>query len=171
MYPDLKKEISRIMGHECEIIENKNGNFWYHLEDNAKMKDIAAFIASYPGRCMTISPTYDENKSMEIVYHFDFYEGTMFCVEVKVPEKKMESITPILRSANWPERELTETWEMTFEGLESIRWERFLITQGVEKGVVYASLSETLNTNASDILWDRIKAYREQEEKGGDSNE
>jgi len=169
MYPDLAKEMSRIMGKECEVVEHRD-NLWFELDDNSKIKDIAAFIASYPGRCMTISPTYDENKSMELVYHFDFYEGPIFCVQVKVPDKKMESITSILRSAHWPERELTETWEMTFENLGSIRWDRFLITQGVEKGVVYASLSETMNTNASDILWERIKAYRD-EEAGGESNE
>lgn len=169
MYPDLSKEMSRILGKECNVYEER-GNFWFELDDNSKIKDIAAFIAGYPGRCMTISPTYDENKSMELVYHFDFYEGPVFCVLVKTPEKKMESITSILRSAHWPERELTETWEMTFENLDSIRWERFLITQGVEKGVVYASLSETMNTNASDILWERIKAQRE-EEAGGESNE
>ena len=169
MYPDLKKELSRVMGKEVEIVEDRD-NLWFELDDNSKIKDIAAYIASVPGRCVTISPTYDENKSMELIYHFDFYDGPIFCVQVRVPEKKIESITSILRSAHWPERELTETWEMTFENLESIRWERFLVTQGVEKGVVYASLSEAMNTNASDILWERIKAYRA-EEAGGESNE
>ncbi|MGM9571409.1 MAG: NADH-quinone oxidoreductase subunit C [bacterium] len=171
MYPDLQKEMSRILGKECEITVNAQGNSWLMLDDNSKIKEIATFVANYPGKCLTISPTYKEDKSMELVYHFDFFEGGVFCVQVAVPDKKIESITSILRSAHWPERELTETWEMTFEGLFDVRWNRFILADPAPKGVVYASLSETMNTNASDILWERIKANREASEAGGAENE
>ncbi|MDI6605013.1 MAG: NADH-quinone oxidoreductase subunit C [Thermoanaerobacteraceae bacterium] len=155
MYPNIKEGLSRILGKEVDVIENKGSN-WAILEDVSKIRDVAKWIKSVPGRCMTIAPLM-RGEEKELVYSFDFYEGPIFNLKVKLKEDGIDSINDILKSAFFTEMELSETWEVPFKNLPEMRWGRWIVDDGIEKGILYAGLSETMSPETETKMWEKIR--------------
>jgi NADH-quinone oxidoreductase subunit C len=59
-------------------------------------------------------------KGLEVLYHFSLDEtGDYFCPRVIIPNKKnpkMNSITPVVKGAEWIEREMYDLFGIEFEG-------------------------------------------------------
>ncbi|WP_394219867.1 hypothetical protein [Thermoanaerobacter kivui] len=169
LYPNLKEALLKIVGKDVEVFESK-GSYWAVLEDVTKLREIAKWIKAIPGRCVTISPLMrDEIK--ELIYIFDFYEGPTFNLKVRFKNgEEIDSISDILKSAYFTELELAETWAVPYRNLPQIRWGRWILEDTIEKGVLYAGLSETLSPETETKMWQKIRENIKINEEKGETN-
>lgn len=78
----------------------------------------------------------DMPKAIEIIYHFSFDEGGLVLslrTIVAKPEPEIESITPIIKGAEWIEREIWEFLGVNFKNHPNLK--RLLMAEDWPEGV------------------------------------
>lgn len=97
-----------------------------YLEVKAEdIKEVVSYIFSDLEARFVIMTGVDTPKGVEILYHLSFDQsGTMVSLRTILPDKnklEIESITPILRGAEWIEREIWEMLGVNFLGHPNLK--------------------------------------------------
>ena len=99
-----------------------------------------------------------DGKAYEIAYHFDL-DGDTLTVTVHVPPGgAVDSLTPLYRAADWPEREAMELYALTVRDHPDPR--RLFLDPGIEAAAFERLIpySTLVNSAASKSLWEKIIA-------------
>ena len=112
-----------------------------------------------------VAPTFfggtaSDGKTFEIDYHFDV-DGDTLTLVVHVPYGgDVESLTPLFRCADWPERELMELYSVVVRGHPDPR--RLFIDPGIEGAVLERLIpfSTLVNSATTKGLWEKILALK-----------
>jgi len=129
---------------------------WLKLDDKRDITNVAYIIANLNGRCVTAT-AYKIDNGHTLIYHLDV-DGTLINVEVYTTDNTIDSITPLLPSANWAEREFREMYAI--EPIGHPCNERLFLDESIVKGALnqYIPLSKMmLGVSESDILWERVE--------------
>ncbi|HIQ27661.1 MAG TPA: NADH-quinone oxidoreductase subunit C [Sulfurovum sp.] len=133
-----------------------NKILWLKLDNKKDITNVARVIANLGGRCVTIT-VYKANDIHFLIYHLDV-DGILINVEAHTTDNTIDSITPLLPSANWAEREFREMYAI--EPIGHPCNERLFLDESITKGVLnqYIPLSKMmLGINENDILWERVE--------------
>ena len=149
---------------------------WCRLADPDHIVPVAEIVAGLKGRVMTISPlnapsdlaggspeeaadnipTREKAVDVVINYHF-FFQGVNCTVSITLPDsaRTVRSITPVLKSADWHEREMQELYNIRLQGHPNPK--RLFL----DKNIHFADhtmipLSEALNGASTNTLWEKI---------------
>ncbi|AVX19378.1 MULTISPECIES: NADH-quinone oxidoreductase subunit C [Carboxydocella] len=141
---------------------------WCRLRDHRHITNVALIVASLGGRVITITAykTKDaqQRDGHEIAYHFDL-DGCTCTVTIEIPRDsgKVNSITPILKSADWTERELQELYGIEVVGHPNPR--RLFLDETIDEGIMdkLIPLSVAMNGATSKTLWEKVLAAISQE--------
>lgn len=146
-----------------EDIDNYgNSSVWIILSNKKDIEAVANAVKAYKGRCIVATAYKNDDDTHTVVYHFDI-AGLIVNVQIETDDKSIISITPILPSANWAEREAREMY-----GIEPIghpNKDRLFLDHSITKGVLneYISLSKIqMGVSETDILWDNVNKGIEQ---------
>lgn len=146
-------------GYELKEDKDSYGNqlAWITLNDKKDVTIVAQTVKAYKGRCIVATAYKNEKDGTHtIVYHFDI-DGTIINLQVSTDDKTIYAITPILKSANWAERDIREMY-----GVEPIghpNSDRLFLDYSIAKGVLneYISLSKMqIGVSDTDILWQKV---------------
>lgn len=145
---------------------------WCKLRDAVDIVTVARLVAALKGRVMTISTLVaDSNKETEHVvinYHL-FFEGLNCTVTVTLPgnSRKIASITPILKSADWHEREMQELFNIQVEGHPNPK--KLFLDESIKMtDHTMIPLSEAMSGASTSTLWEKIMESKRQ---GGEADE
>ena len=131
---------------------------WFRLTAQREILSVAKVVAGMGGRVMAITAAQSGNeltKEVEIAYHFAI--GVINCTftTVLTGARAVPSITPILRSADWHEREMQELYDIKI--LDHPNPQRLFIDAGQKKvDNLMVPLSEAMNDSCTTRLWERI---------------
>jgi NADH-quinone oxidoreductase subunit C len=100
------------------IIEKKD-RLYFEVPDK-NILEVAAYLSKDMGCRLSTATCMEVYRGIEVLYHFsDDSTGTYFCPRVVMTDKNnpvMHSISPVVKGAEWIEREMAEYWGVTFEG-------------------------------------------------------
>ena len=102
--------------------------------------------------------TAQDGKTYEIAYHFDL-DGDTLTVVVHVPAgAEVDSLTPLYRAADWPEREAMEMYALVVRGHPNPQ--RLFLDPSIEAAAFERLIpySTLVNSAASKSLWEKIMA-------------
>ncbi|EAX48206.1 NADH dehydrogenase (ubiquinone), 30 kDa subunit [Thermosinus carboxydivorans Nor1] len=141
---------------------------WCRLRDHHHITNVAWIVASLGGRVITITAykTKDvqQREVHEIAYHFDL-DGCTCTVTIEIPRDsgKVNSITPILKSADWTERELQELYGIKVVGHPNPK--RLFLDETIDEGIMdkLIPLSVAMNGATTKTLWEKVLAAISQE--------
>lgn len=142
---------------------------WCKLADAGDICTVAELVAGLKGRVMTISSLVsDSNKEsehVEINYHFYFDEvNCTVGITLQNNLRKVKSITPILKSADWHEREMQELFNIEVQGHPNPK--RLFLDESIRmKDRTMIPLSEAMNGASTNTLWERIMESNSKEAK------
>ncbi len=155
------KILRETLGEQCSIKEDKdsygNHSIWMKLKVKESINVVANSIKSFKGRCIVATAYKNRDGSHTIIYHFDI-NGTILNVEIKTNDNMFFSITPIIPSANWAEREIREMY-----GVEPIghpNTDRLFLDYSIAKGVLneFIPLSKLQRgVSKTDIMWKKVE--------------
>jgi NADH-quinone oxidoreductase subunit C len=145
---------------------------WCKLADPTHITRVAEIVAGFKGRVMTISPlvTSGDKRQEHVEINYHFYFGGVNCtVRVTLPNasRKINSITPILKSADWHEREMQELFNIKLLGHPNPN--RLFLDESIRMNDnTMISLSEAMDGSSTNTLWEKIM---ESNSKGVKPNE
>lgn len=162
---------------------------WCRLESPTDIHAVAEVVASFQGRVMTISPlntpsdlaisasagksapdeppVSDEPIHVVVNYHFYFNRINLTAtITLADRERTVKSITPVLISADWHEREMQELYNIKVQGHPHAQ--RLLLDPTIHMtDHTMIPLSEALNGASTSTLWEKImQSGRKGEETG-----
>jgi NADH-quinone oxidoreductase subunit C len=145
---------------------------WCRLNKADDITIAAELIAGLGGRIMAITPLITSNHGLpehvEINYHF-YFDEVNFTVRINLPDgiKEVPSITPILKSADWQEREMQELYNVKLKGHPNPK--RLFLDSGIPwTDHTMIPLSEAMSGTSTNTLWERIM---EEKNKGVKASE
>lgn len=138
---------------------------WFRLYDAVDILNVASIIAKLAGRVMAIaaSATGDDTKQVEITYHFAIgVVNCTFSVVLAGDRREIPSITPLLKSADWHEREMQELYDIHV--LNHPNPQRLFLDESLQNAdKLMVPLSEAMNGSCTTLLWERIMQSRNRE--------
>jgi NADH:ubiquinone oxidoreductase subunit C len=145
-----------------EIDEKGNIQLWLKLFNRKDILHVAEVVKELGGRCVIIS-AYKKDDHHVLVYHLDI-DGMLINVEVELFDNKVDSITPILSSANWTEREFKEMFGIELIGHPNPA--RLFLDESIAEGILgeYMPLSQAMNGAATCCMWEKIESERHKDE-------
>lgn len=126
-------------------------------DDIVKVSEI---IAALKGRVMLISCMItkgdEKQEHIEIAYHF-YFDTINFTATIFLPEnaRKVKSITPILKSANWHEREMRDIFKIEVVGHPNPKTLFIDESINLDPNAV-VPLSAAMNGSSTNTLWERV---------------
>ncbi len=149
---------------------------WCRLLEADDICVIAEVIAGLKGRLMLISPVntpealpentpeyspYNDSDTKNpiivvINYHF-FFDGVNLtaCITLPDNQRAVKSITPILKSADWQEREMQEFYNIKLQGHPNPK--RLFLEEGFHMtDHTMIPLSEAMDGASTSTLWEKI---------------
>ena len=139
----------------CEFEEHTHG-IWAYVENTDALLQLAPLLKTLNARVCMIT-AYQKEEAHELVYHFDI-EGTALNVKLHLEGTNLPSITPIFKSADWTERELSELYGITLTGHPNPK--RLFLDESLKENILatYVPLSSAMNGSVSHALWREVKA-------------
>ncbi len=132
---------------------------WFRLTAQKDILPVAKVVAGLGGRVMAITAAqagHGLTQGVEIAYHFAI--GVINCTFSTVltdPQREAVSITPILRSADWHEREMQELYDVKV--LDHPNPRRLFIDAGQQMADnLLVPLSTAMDDSCTTRLWERI---------------
>ena len=148
---------------------------WCRLDEPDDIYPVAQLVKDFGGRVMTISslntpnvipgkapdaaPNNAENKepiNVVINYHF-YFEGINLTASITLPDnnRAVKSITPVLKSADWHEREMRELFNIKLEGHPNAK--KLFLDESINMtDHTMIPLSEALKGASTSTLWEKI---------------
>lgn len=145
---------------------------WCKLQNASDITEAAEVVAAFNGRIMTISALITSNneksEQVEIGYHF-YFEKVNCTISITLPKdlREVKSITPILKSADWHEREMQEFYKIKLIGHPNPKRLFLDYNLGLEDNAM-VPLSAAMNGASTNTLWERVM---ESSSREGKSNE
>jgi hypothetical protein len=143
---------------------------WCKLANPEDIYSVAELVAAFKGRVMTISPlnapaafagdVSKDDSAIEtgVVINYHFYFGGINCtVCITLPDspRTVKSITPVLISADWHEREMQELYNMKLQGHPNSK--RLFLDENIHMtDHTMIPLSEALKGASTTTLWEKI---------------
>lgn len=149
---------------------------WCSLTDPDDIYPVAKLIAGYKGRVMTISPLNTpsalvdellgkeqsdapaEEKAVKVIINYHFYFNRInLTAAITLPDnlRTVKSITPVLKSADWHEREMQELFNIKLQGHPNSK--RLFLDKDIHMtDHTMIPLSEALNGASTNTLWEKI---------------
>lgn len=97
----------------------KNKRLYFDVE-NSHLHAVVEYLFHTMGCRLSTATAVEVYRGIEVLYHFsDDATGVYYCPRVLMTDKenpRMHSIAPIVKGAEWIEREMAEFWGITFEG-------------------------------------------------------
>lgn len=143
---DIIVKIEESLFYDCDLKQehdkNNNTQLWVKLKNKSYILCIAQIVRDFGGRCIVVS----SEKIREIctlVYHFDI-KNILINVEIELFDNKIDSITPILQSADWTERELRDVFDINF--IKHPNLKRIFLEKNMHKKILdsYMPLSKVM---------------------------
>lgn len=157
---------------------------WCTLADKEQLLPAASHLKALDARLMTITifqpkappaptvregeaapppPTFfggivNDGKAFEVAYHFDL-DGAALTLTIHVPGGgDVESLTPLFRNADWPERELMEIYSIVVRNHPDPR--RLFLDPSIDGAVLERLIpfSTMANSASTKGLWEKILA-------------
>jgi NADH:ubiquinone oxidoreductase subunit C len=102
--------------------------------------------------------TPQDGKTYEIDYHFDIDGDTLTVVAHVAAGGSIDSLTPLYRAADWPEREIMELYALVVRDHPNPK--RLFIDESIEPAVFERLIpySTLVNSAASKSIWEKIMA-------------
>jgi NADH-quinone oxidoreductase subunit C len=92
----------------------------YFEVDNKDILEIAEHLFKNMGCRLSTATAQESYRGLDVAYHFSLDKtGDYYCPRVVMTDKqnpRMNSITPIIKGAEWIEREMAEMFGIVFEG-------------------------------------------------------
>ena len=131
------------------------GSYWCEVETHQILFRIAEAIKTLPSRVCMIT-CHEVDGEHDLLYHFDV-DGVNVNIKLHIVEKEILSLTPLFKSADWTERELSELY-----GLKLINHpnpKRLFLDEALKENILpeYIPLSAAMNGSVSKQLWDNVK--------------
>jgi len=167
-----KLTVKKIIAHMEAVVKNldfdetcdekDNHQIWIRLKNNSNILHIARVIKDFGGRTIIIT-AYKDNNSYVLIYHFAI-EGIVINVELDVKDMQVDSITPILKSSDWAEREIKEMFAIKFKNHPNPQ--RLFLDESIKEGILseYIPLSTAMNGAATCSMWEKINMQRQENE-------
>ena len=122
----LNKFIEQVEGKISNKIDKKR-RFYFDVK-NDDLREIAKILYEDMGCRLSTATGMEMEENLEILYHFsDDETGQYYCPRVVISDKKnpeVNSIVPIIKGAEWIEREIFDFWGINF--IDHPRMERLL---------------------------------------------
>lgn len=116
--PDYQ-EFLNLMGSKIKSKIEKPQRLYFEV-DNEHILEVADYLFNILGCRLSTATATETYHGIEVLYHFSHDQsGKYYCPRVVITDKKnprMNSITPIVRGAEWIEREMSEMFGITFQG-------------------------------------------------------
>jgi Ni,Fe-hydrogenase III component G len=149
---------SKLNYYELKEDQDSYGNLiaWIKLKEKKDIEIVAKTIKAYHGRCIVATCFKNDDDTHSVIYHFDI-DGLLVNAQVDTDDKTIHSITSILPSANWAEREIREMY-----GVEPVGHpckDRLFLDYSIAKGVLneYIPFSKiSVGISQSDVLWEQV---------------
>lgn len=158
---------------------------WCRLADKSDLLSVATWLKSVSARLSTITilqpkappappppkegevppaaPTFfggapQDGKTFEVNYHFDIDGDTLTVVAYVPYGGEIDSLTPLFRAADWPERELMELYSIVVHAHPDPR--RLFIDPAIDGAVLERLIPFSALANAATTkgLWEQILA-------------
>lgn len=131
---DKVKEFLDAMKGSIDNVVEKPLRLYFQVPDEKLLETVRYLFVNMKCRLSTATAT-EVYRGIEVLYHFsDDETGQYFCPRVVITDKekpRMHSITPIVKGAEWIEREMKEFWGVEF--IDHPRPERLLSRNHPEK--------------------------------------
>lgn len=112
------EEFKTKMKDKINNIIEKKGRLYFDVPDKY-IRDVAAYLFNDMGCRLSTATCMEVYRGIEVLYHFsDDSTGNYFCPRVVMTDRKnptMNSISPVVKGAEWIEREMGEYWGVTFK--------------------------------------------------------
>ncbi|WP_333803902.1 NADH-quinone oxidoreductase subunit C [Sulfurospirillum sp.] len=150
-------DITKSMALRCHFEPNCD-SLWCEIDDKNLLLQLAEILQTLNARVCMIT-AYAKDDEHELVYHFDL-NGVMINLKLHIMDKRVPSITPLFKSADWTERELSEIYGIAIENHPNPQ--RLFLDEAIKESVLneYYSLSSAINGKVSESLWNRVKAEK-----------
>lgn len=140
---------------------------WCRFQTTESIAQAATVMKEIEARLVTVTAhKIEKEKKHEIVYHFDL-DGSAcsICIPVAFEKNEVPSITPILKTADWTERELQELYDI--QVLNHPNPKRLFLEDTIDEGIMNSmiSLSEAMQGASSQTLWEKVIASNLEEKK------
>lgn len=97
----------------------KKKRLYFDVEDS-QLCEVVEYLFHTMGCRLSTATAMEVYHGIEVLYHFsDDATGDYYCPRILMIDKenpRMHSIAPIVKGAEWIEREMAEFWGITFEG-------------------------------------------------------
>ncbi|MEF2074616.1 NADH-quinone oxidoreductase subunit C [Consotaella aegiceratis] len=105
---------------------------------------------------MTFGGTPMDGTAYEITYHFDLLGDTLTLVVYAPQGSSIDSLTSLFRTADWPEREIMETYNLRIDNHPDPR--RLFLDKSIEPAVMERLIPFSTLTNATSTtaLWEKV---------------
>ena len=112
---EFEKNMKDKIGHTIK----KKGRLYFEVPDK-NILEVAGYLFNDLGCRLSTATCMEVYRGIEVLYHFsDDSTGDYYCPRVVMTDKKnptMHSISPVVKGAEWIEREMAEYWGVTFLG-------------------------------------------------------
>ena len=109
----------KTMGKKISKVIRKKQRLYFEVK-NDDLHDVVTYLFKDMGCRLSTATAMEMYRAVEVLYQFSHDpSGCYFCPRVVMTDKKkpvMNSITPIVKGAEWIEREMFEFWGITFKG-------------------------------------------------------
>ena len=114
-----KDDFLRALGPKIGRTVEKPGRLYFEVADK-NLTEVAVYLFRTMGCRLSTATAMETYHGLEVLYHFSHdATGQYYCPRVVIPDKvnpRVTSITPVVRGAEWIEREMAEFWGIRFEG-------------------------------------------------------
>ncbi len=116
---DRTDEFLKTMENKISEKVRKPKRLYFRVENKDLLEVVEYLFKKMSCRLSTATAT-EVYRGIEVLYQFSHDEsGCYFCPRVVITDKEnpvMNSITPVVRGAQWIEREMFDFWGIRFEG-------------------------------------------------------
>jgi len=137
MTEKIVSEIQKTLGNKIKNVTIKNSQRVYIQIDPEGIVEVAKYLWKDRGARYAIATTSDHRTSFEVMHHFslDREGGVMISVKSLLTREKpsMPSLAPMIKAANWIEREMNELMGIEFRGHPDMR--RLVLSEDWPQGV------------------------------------
>ncbi len=114
-----KDDFLKAMGSRIGRTVDKKGRFYFEVAPG-DLHEVVRYLFRTMGCRLSTATGMEMYRGLEVLYHFSHDPtGQYFCPRVVMSDKKnpqMPSIAPLVKGAEWIEREMAELLGITFEG-------------------------------------------------------
>ena len=137
MTEKIVQEIQQALGDKIKSVVIKNSQRVYIDIEPEAIREVALYIWKDRDARYVIATAMDNRTSFEVLHHFslDRQGGVMLSVRSLLSRDKpsMPSLAPVIKAANWIEREMNELMGVEFQGHPDMR--RLVLSEDWPQGV------------------------------------